>query len=524
MGNLASTDIELARLAASLVWFTEPDEVNGHEGSALGGLAALASKDIELARMVAHLAWFTDDVIYDEMEALRALAALASKDIELARMVAGFAWFTDDVTDDEWRGIDALGRIASEDIALARTVSELPWFAADVTYHETNALYYLERVAKIDLDLAVRATGSPWVEDGIFRHESSALYGLWQMADWNPEFARHALGFSADAPVRARDLHLLTDLYLLRKLRPELFEHLTGQPWFTDGLDPEERAFIIALDVPTLKGATIWWRPLVETRFTRSATISLPLAGEVDLWAIQHAPFPVNLRPAFYHNEDLLVMMEKAVRGAERFMALPFPMNDVIVLLLEKLPDVAGEASALYEEDHIRIKRSGDYPVASATVYHELAHHYFPSRIGPPWLREGGAEFIASYIMDWLGVESLEDRLTLAESSRQRCVEEGIENIHWLSTHDLSLWGRCHYSLGRHFLISLFQTLGEEAMSSALRELYLRSEHVSPYSAIRPTEEEVYRTILKHTPTGLEEEFRDLYRRLHGGPFIDAED
>ena len=55
-------------------------------------------------------------------------------------------------------------------------------------------------------------------------------------------------------------------------------------------------------------------------------------------------------------------------------------------------------------------------------------------------------------------------------------------------------------------------------MSSALRELYLRSEHDS----LRQTEEDIYRTFLKHTPPGLEDEFRDMYRRLHGGPFIDA--
>ena len=70
------------------------------------------------------------------------------------------------------------------------------------------------------------------------------------------------------------------------------------------------------------------------------------------------------------------------------------------------------------------------------------------------------------------------------------------------------------------FLISLHLTLGEEATSPALRELYLRSEHYGD----RSTEEQIYRTFLKHTPSGLEEEFRDLYRRLHGGPFIDAED
>ena len=36
-------------------------------------------------------------------------------------------------------------------------------------------------------------------------------------------------------------------------------------------------------------------------------------------------------------------------------------------------------------------------------------------------------------------------------------------------------------------------------------------------------EEELYQTFLKHTPPGLKDEFRDLYRRLHGGPAADRE-
>ena len=76
----------------------------------------------------------------------------------------------------------------------------------------------------------------------------------------------------------------------------------------------------------------------------------------------------------------------------------------------------------------------------------------------------------------------------------------------------------CKYGFGRHFLIGLFETVGEAAISSALREVYLRI-----LAAPDPTEEEVYRTFLKYVSPSLEEEFPDLYRRLHGGPFVDAE-
>ncbi len=56
-------------------------------------------------------------------------------------------------------------------------------------------------------------------------------------------------------------------------------------------------------------------------------------------------------------------------------------------------------------------------------------------------------------------------------------------------------------------------------MSAALREL-----HLHPEVAGRDlTEEDFYRIFLQHTPPGLEDEFRDLYRRLYGGPYADAE-
>ena len=89
------------------------------------------------------------------------------------------------------------------------------------------------------------------------------------------------------------------------------------------GLDPEERAFIVTLRFPDPG----WFSDLVDTRFTRSGTISLPLVNDANLWAFQHTHFPPD--------DDLLVMVEEAVRGAERFMAVPFPTNDVIMLLLE---------------------------------------------------------------------------------------------------------------------------------------------------------------------------------------------
>ena len=75
--------------------------------------------------------------------------------------------------------------------------------------------------------------------------------------------------------------------------------------------------------------------------------------------------------------------------------------------------------------------------------------------------------------------------------------------------------------MGEHFLLSVFETIGEEATASALRELYLFSrEGQRPEEhGLRVTEESIYHTFLNHTPPGLKEQFRNLYRRLHGGPY-----
>ena len=97
----------------------------------------------------------------------------------------------------------------------------------------------------------------------------------------------------------------------------------------------------------------------------------------------------------------------------------------------------------------------------------------------------------------------------------------GLENIHALSIADplagADAFG-CSYPFGRHLLLSLHNLFGEAAFSSALQELH----HLLPLGSLRPTEEEIYGVFRKHTPPGLEREFHALYKRVHGGPFLNA--
>ena len=140
----------------------------------------------------------------------------------------------------------------------------------------------------------------------------------------------------------------------------------------------------------------------------------------------------------------------------------------------------------------------------------------------PPGLVEGEAEFMWSYTNDRIGLESLEDRKPTAWGLvESNCFDQGIRNIQELNerqeTSDRGLI--CNYSLGAYFLLSLFETLGEEATGTALRELYLLSESEERWV----TEAEIYSAFLKSTPSGLEEEFLSLYRQIHT-PSPTAED
>ena len=79
--------------------------------------------------------------------------------------------------------------------------------------------------------------------------------------------------------------------------------------------------------------------------------------------------------------------------------------------------------------------------------------------------------------------------------------------------------------MGMHFLLTLRDVMGEQAWLSALRALYLEYfKNIGFYiiaSSVGPTDEDIYRMFMKHAPSDLEEEVSDVFRRLHGGPFID---
>ena len=200
---------------------------------------------------------------------------------------------------------------------------------------------------------------------------------------------------------------------------------------------------------------------LVLTRHTQSATISLPLAGEVDLWVFQPKAFPPG--------ENVVEMVEEAVRATEGFIGAPFPTTQVILLIPIIGPETDhGIGGGGHWGRFITVTRyeTQPWPIRGG-IYHEVGHYYFGGGIGPPWLVEGGAEFMFSYTSVQAGVMSPEEQeLTHLNWVEAGCLDQGMRNIQELNERQRASdsFIHCNYNLGGFFLLKMFETLGEEAM------------------------------------------------------------
>ena len=386
---------------------------------------------------------------------------------------------------------------------MEKALSEfIPWYD-DPPY--PLALTPIREIWQRDSDLGRELAQARWLADGLAHWEDDAVYGLGHLIDYDPALAIRMLAHTVEEPVRSRNTMLLSTLGRMLSQHRETFELLIARPWFADGLDAEERALITAMSHTTGIGEI--YRGLLAERHSRSATISLPLAGEVDLWVFSNDAPP---------NEAVMAVAERGARDAERIMAAPFPLTDLIVLSIEVDEYDVGYGGVNWGDSLVLLRGEkmgpSDY---DEILYHEIAHFWLGADIGPFWLYEGGANMVAEYVGgDGQPLEGNEGVLSY-------CGDNGVPNIHALSDPDHPnpvAQSTCSYGLGHNFLATLFNTIGEAAFSSAMRELY------ESYLDYRPpaTEEQVYRIFLKHAPPDREAAFLDAYRRLHGGPFLDG--
>ncbi len=408
------------------------------------------------------------------------IGAIAKIDLELAKQVGSYGWVADGVTGDEWIPLAIIRELAEVDVEVARLISGRQWLADGVTKHEQNGINYLIRISEHDPQFAMLVLRQPFMEPPFRHRDALALSGL----HW-------LVNFSSDTQV-------------------DFIAMVAGQPWFLDGVDDAEAALLKVFETCTNEFIQV----LIESNYVESVRVQLPLAGDVDLVAIRHTPFPPE--------DNTLVAMEEGIRAIEGFMGTPFPINDVIVLVVD--PDVwqRGASGSVvggwepgFDSRHILVNRRDIFDVEGlnykSVIYHELGHFYTP--FAPRWLSEGGAEFLTAYTRDKVGTESIEDRLAYLQSSEAQA-QCGKQNLR--QHMDDYRPNQCDYYLGELFLLAMYTILGEEGVSAAMKDLH--SHVVANLSS--PHIDLIYLEFAKYAPPEKLEDFQAAYFRYYGGPII----
>ena len=504
LGSLASQDVKLARTVVEYQWLA--DSVSEDEIWAVHWLTEIAEQDVALAQAVAEMPWLADEISEDEKWAVLRIRGLSVEDVALARYILEKLWLADSVSEDERWAVRSLHEIAERDVALARTIAELPWLADSVSEHESLAVGRLLDLLEQDVALARTATEFVWLSHSPSDFESWALADLTWLAENDVELARAVVAMPSvtSGPPRVAT-GVISSSRILRELG--LMDDLAQSTWYADGQSDEDLVLFSTLGTVANHSRSLY-NDLLQSYEVKSRTITLPLAGEVRLWAFDPT--------SFREGEDPLRVLEEVARVSEAFISAPFPASDVIVVT--SYGNKYGDG-VWHVGQFMYVARGSQALLWAPPIYHEVGHYYFTGGIGPSWLVEGGATFIEALVRDAIGVETLEERRRHARRDMEQiCYADDVRNIQQLNARQSRLTtGRhvCNYHMGVHLLIMLILTLGEQTTSSALRDLYVQ-HHTT---GLEVTEEEIYRAFLKHTPPELESAFRALYKRLHGGTY-----
>ena len=378
-------------------------------------------------------------------------------------------------------------------------IDNLSWVVDGVTDDEQRAMDHIWAFAAIDTSMSERVAGSLWLSDGVTEDDLQMMADLRSLADSNAETA--ALVTTIPDQTGRLTRYVLTRVQESSHRDPARWNHLLSRTWIQDGLTEEEAALIVTLLAgPAGYGSEEIFQDLLQDGHVRSETISLPLAGEVDLFVVSSSKRDLM--------EDALEEMAFAIESMEGYMGTPWPTSDVIALQEFEF-DWGPIPTGMNAGDHIVVRSS-----EAVLIYHEVAHFYF---IGLPlWLNEGAAEFLADYTQQLTGgaLSVGSSYFTYLGFIAETCAPHGWDNVQgWIENRPDGL-SFCPYMLGRVFLAGMHRALGNEVVVSALRELHGRT--LDEYSNI--TEEDIYRAFLTYTPSTQRDGFHHWYLNSHGRP------
>ena len=546
-------DSSLANALSRIPWFA--DGIIQEETSTASALKGIATLNPEIALKVAGLQWVADGVTPPENEELiriaestgdptivlavldyrwaqdgldrieqpvwRLLLARTTADPQTAVALTRLAWLADGINVAENDALIELDRLISADETLAAKVISYQWMQNGVGHDETQVLYGLARLAEGDRDTAVQVAGATWLEnaDRVTSHHWGPIQNLEVILRSDAALGIQLADLFVDKP-SPFERNLLSSLSAMRLEQPETFNRMRTQRWVVDGFTREEMAFLVtAMDI--ISNAPRDFDEMLLSRYAQTKPVSLPLSGEINIWAFQKTPFP--------ETEDVTTQIEVALRALEELTLTPILVKDVIALFVIPGPDsnYVVPASNLdtpwprgaHAGGHFNVPRNENGGFALRTMFHEVAHYQF--NIFPAWFVEGGASFATSYMWHSYGPGSIEEWNLATDSNNDYVCSNGATNLYELGNPGIGYKAvdhtACFYAMGEHFLASLFHSIGPSPTSTAIRDIFA----LHPTLGRPVTSKDIFVAFERHVLPDQQGIFLELFRTLHGGPLTD---
>ncbi|MCY4575376.1 MAG: hypothetical protein OXC55_02020 [Chloroflexi bacterium] len=410
---------------------------------------------------------------------------------------------------------------------LTSDIARLPWLFDGLEGVEGWWLYeYAWLLRELDgenEELARSLLARPWARDGISAHEREWTHQYRRLLEETNEKNREdALKF-ADLAWFQEQIGFLA-AGVMGRLASAAFHNesvVLEEDWPADGISESDLVLLIAL-LDAQARSEHQYRDLLEQNHIAQRTVTLPLAGDVELYVVRHTEFP--------DDDPTLNLMEQIMVQLEEFIGVPYPRNPSITLIIEPSTR-AGETPqfgvAYAHLSHVLISAPRHNPGFHLAIFHEMSHMYWGGYTrAPVWWNEGAAGFLPDIARDALGHETLEERHNqLLWDTRNDCWHRGVANIseyyHLQETQPLVAQDRgvCVYAFGELFLMEMYLLLGRDATSAAMRQLYLDAQDSHWFDEV--TDQRIYDAFRANTPDEKFDDFRKLFLRLHGGSRVD---
>ena len=432
-------------------------------------LAYVQGNPLSILDTLVEMSWVADGFNETELEAVSKIWSLTDDDESVALAILAKPWIADGFDGVETEILEDIRRIADNDQSAALKILDLPFLDA-LDSGDSNSVETLVSLAADgegnNLELFEAFTAKSWVPDGLNDAELGVVRDIRWIADNEQSAALRILDMPFLDVVQTSDRYAVAALNRIARHSREHSLRLMQHPLIHDGISDRTAKIIPILPHFVNKDEPDW--DLVDTLLEpnndllEERTITLPLAGEVDLAIIRTTPgSPRNMG-----------YLEHAVRVNEEFTGVPFP-TDYVAVLFADVPGTGGGGG--HYGSHIvggpLHDNGGDEYVTTYShglLAHETAHYYW--RYGKIWINEGAASFMTEIAQIARIGRPWRDHFVLCSH-----VDTIAELDAWSPSYG-EIGSACHNALGERLFMDLYRELGDSEFRKGFRNLYLLTQ------------------------------------------------